>query len=318
MTQKLEVPTTATELSVVLRASGLDASKTQVLSSRFADYFTIAQQWEQEAQGLVVSDEGQTELMKRARQGRLVLRDKRVQIEHTRKELKEESLKEGRAIDAVAKLLTGLIAPTEDFLLLQEEFAVRAAKQRLQERDKLIQGRRRLLQEYADNEGDACLAELSDHAFDIRLQTAERCFTKKEEQQAAQRDAQRKADQRSRDELLRHNQELEAQLKRDQELAASERRQLEGELQKQQDEFKQARDFDAKRRREAEQRQHTLNLVAAAAPDRQKLSGLADRIGQLSLELPTLTTPGGQEIVDAVGTLLGKVQHFIREKSDTL
>ena len=52
----------------LLDDSGLDVSKTRILSSRFADYFTIAEQWKAEAQQLIVTGEDQTERMLRARQ----------------------------------------------------------------------------------------------------------------------------------------------------------------------------------------------------------------------------------------------------------
>ena len=65
-------PTTGHELVVLLDDSGLDYSKTRILSSRFADYFTIAEQWKAEAQQLIVTGKDQTELMLRARQVRLV------------------------------------------------------------------------------------------------------------------------------------------------------------------------------------------------------------------------------------------------------
>ena len=48
-----------------------------------------------------------------AREGRLFLAQKRIDVEKARKALKEQSLRKGQAIDAIAKFLTSLIEPTE-------------------------------------------------------------------------------------------------------------------------------------------------------------------------------------------------------------
>jgi hypothetical protein len=71
--------------------------------------------------------------MAEAREGRLLLKAKRIEVEKTRKSLKEQSLSEGRLIDSVAKYLTGLIEPAEKHLELQEKFI------EIQEQNKRIQ-----------------------------------------------------------------------------------------------------------------------------------------------------------------------------------
>ena len=68
MSLTLTAPAPRNELVVLLDDSGLDVSKTRILSNRFADYFTIAEQWKAEAQHLIVTGEDQTERMLRARQ----------------------------------------------------------------------------------------------------------------------------------------------------------------------------------------------------------------------------------------------------------
>jgi hypothetical protein len=59
--------------------------------------------------------------MQQAREGRLLLKAKRVEIEKTRKRLKEQSLLEGRFIDSLAKRLFAIIEPAEEHLELQEK-----------------------------------------------------------------------------------------------------------------------------------------------------------------------------------------------------
>jgi hypothetical protein len=60
--------------------------------------------------------------MLQAKEGRLLLKAKRIEIEKTRKSLKEQSLNEGRLIDGIAKTLTALVEPAEKHLELQERF----------------------------------------------------------------------------------------------------------------------------------------------------------------------------------------------------
>lgn len=111
------------QLVKIVNESGLEKSKAQVLLERFSNYFEIASDWERKAKKLIVSDESQKTEMKMAREARLFLKEKRVDVEKTRKTLKEQSLREGQTIDAIAKILTNLIAPIEKHLEQQEKFA---------------------------------------------------------------------------------------------------------------------------------------------------------------------------------------------------
>jgi hypothetical protein len=61
--------------------------------------------------------------MQQAREGRLLLKAKKVEIEKTRKRLKEQSLLEGRFIDSLAKRLFAIIEPAEEHLGIQERYA---------------------------------------------------------------------------------------------------------------------------------------------------------------------------------------------------
>lgn len=112
------------QLVTIVNESGLDKSKADILLKNFQDYFEIAGDWEKKAKMLVVSDDKQVAEMKMAREGRLFLREKRIAIEKTRKELKEQSLREGKAIDGIANVLKALIVPIEEYLYKQEHFTL--------------------------------------------------------------------------------------------------------------------------------------------------------------------------------------------------
>ena len=114
-----------TQLAVIVEESGLEKSKADVLLENFSDYFALAADWERKAKALVVTDASQVAEMKMAREGRLFLKEKRVALEKTRKSLKEQALREGKAIDGIANVLKALIVPIEEYLGNQEHFVER-------------------------------------------------------------------------------------------------------------------------------------------------------------------------------------------------
>ena len=111
-----------TQLVTIVNQSGLEATKGKTLIDNFNDYERIAGEWSAKAKALVVTDASQTTEMAMAREARRKFSNMRIEVEKTRKALKEQSLRKGQAIDAVAKYLVSLIAPIEEHLKLQEDF----------------------------------------------------------------------------------------------------------------------------------------------------------------------------------------------------
>lgn len=110
------------QLSIIIKESGLESSKAKYILENFQNYFEIAAEWENKAKTLIVTKPDQKAEMEMARTGRLFLREKRIAIEKARKELKEQSLREGKAIDGIANVLKALIVPIEEYLDRQERF----------------------------------------------------------------------------------------------------------------------------------------------------------------------------------------------------
>lgn len=110
-------------LTSLIKSSNLDKAKSDVIMASFGEILNIADEWKQKADALVITDPSQTDLMEEARKGRLFLKDKRVTLEKKHKELKEESLREGQALDAIKRTLLDLIRPIEETLQLKEDFA---------------------------------------------------------------------------------------------------------------------------------------------------------------------------------------------------
>lgn len=111
------------QLVSLINQNNLDKTKAQVLLDNFSSYFELAADWEAKAKSLTVNSIEQKAEMKMAREGRLFLAQKRIDVEKTRKKLKESSLREGQTIDAIAKVLTNLILPIEEDLENKEKFA---------------------------------------------------------------------------------------------------------------------------------------------------------------------------------------------------
>ncbi|RNC66438.1 hypothetical protein [Proteiniphilum sp. X52] len=109
------------QLVKLIDENGLDKTKSQILLDNFSGYFEMAAEWERKAEELVITSVEQKAEMKLAREGRLFLKDKRIAVEKTRKQLKEASLREGQT--TIAKVLTNLITPIEKDLEEKEKFA---------------------------------------------------------------------------------------------------------------------------------------------------------------------------------------------------
>ena len=112
----------SSQLEIIVQESQLDTTKAKFILDKFNNYFDIASEWEIKAKAIVVTDPKQTADMQMARVGRLFLREKRIAIEKTRKELKEQALREGKAIDGISNVLKALIVPIEEHLERQERF----------------------------------------------------------------------------------------------------------------------------------------------------------------------------------------------------
>lgn len=135
------------QLIKLIDDNGLDKTKSQVLLDNFSGYFEMAAEWERKAGELVITDVSQKDEMKLAREGRLFLKDKRIAVEKTRKQLKEASLREGQTIDAIAKVLTNLITPIEKDLEEKEKFAEMQEAKRI---EALTDARTRELEPYVE------------------------------------------------------------------------------------------------------------------------------------------------------------------------
>jgi hypothetical protein len=143
------------QLVTIIKESQLEQTKAQYILDNFQDYFKIASEWEIKASTIHVTNADQKTEMKMAREARLFLREKRIDVEKARKTLKEQSLREGKAIDGIANVLKALIEPIEQYLDKQEHFVeIQQAEEdaRLKAEEEIKAEQERIAKEKADAE----------------------------------------------------------------------------------------------------------------------------------------------------------------------
>ncbi len=150
------IVTNSNALVKMVEESGLPQTKSQQLLEQFTEYFRIAAEWENKSKEIVVTDASQTELIAQARGAWLTLREYRINLEKTRKALKDESWREGKTIDNIANVLKSLIEPSEKHLEKQAKFVEFRQKEldekRRKEADRLLQEKEEADQKIKDQE----------------------------------------------------------------------------------------------------------------------------------------------------------------------
>ena len=231
--------------------SGLETSKAQYLLEQFQDYFKIAADWEGKARAIVVTDEEQKAEMKMAREGRLFLRQKRIDVENARKKLKEQSLREGKAIDGIANILKAVIVPIEEYLDEQEHFAEN--KRKAEEEARRLEAER-LLKEKEERERKEREAEekrIREENEKLRKEAEKREAAAKKEREAHERKLaaeRKKAEEQARKdreaaeakaaaERAEHQKAMEAERKRAAAEAEKARKEAEAKAKREREEY---------------------------------------------------------------------------------
>lgn len=117
-----------TTFEIVPAELGLDLTAKNSLEVAFRGFFATAGEWKEKAEAITEP--------KAARAARLELKNLRVSAEKTRKTLKEDSLRMGKAIDGANNILLALIVPIEkslDDIEKAEERRIAAEVEKLRE-----------------------------------------------------------------------------------------------------------------------------------------------------------------------------------------
>lgn len=166
------------QITKIVNDNQLPQTKAELIVSSFNDFFIEAKQIIDMHGSLTVNKEDDLQGMKQAREARLKLKDIRVQAEKVRKQLKEESRREGLAIDGISNLLKMLIVPTEQHLEQQEKYAELIAEKKRLER---INARQEQLARYVDDVAIYNIQDVSDEVFSRLLESCKKDFEARQE-----------------------------------------------------------------------------------------------------------------------------------------
>ena len=341
------------EALAVVADAGLPATAAAQLKEKFLAMFADAEVWVAEAKAIQVTDAAQVELIERARDMRLKLSKIRCNAERTRKSLKEESLRTGRAIDGIANVLKALIEPVEAHLAAQEEFAARQAEER---RNALRAARAAALGPFCEGgvwSGTLDLSALEQDDFEVLLAGTEaRCKARLDaaKKAEAERAAAERAASAERERLRVENERLRqegvareaaAAIERDriakERLAESRKAEAEAarlrlqaenerKLREQAEAAARAERAATEARAKAE-RDRILAEQAAAiaeagraakAPDREKILAFAAAVDGLNARIPALASEKGRAFETALRMQVAKFHQWVCKSAESL
>lgn len=226
-------------IASVLSANSIPEAKGLLLIETFAPFFESARELAAEAQGIKVTSADQADEIAKARALRLRVKKLRTTAENARKRLKEEALREGKAIDGANGLLLEKIIPVEASLTAMEQIAERLEEER---RAKLTAERAELLAPYVADTRLFDLGGMSDEAFATLHEgqkLAHEARVRREREEAKARAEKEAADKLERERLEAENARLQAEreeaeriAKLERELADAERREAEEKARK--------------------------------------------------------------------------------------
>lgn len=276
------------ELILVVESTELDKPKAQILLENFTGFFDQAKEWEMKAKSLVVTDASQVAEMRLAREARLALKEIRVNAEKRRKDLKEQSLREGRAVDGIANVIKALIVPIEEHLEKQEKFAEFEEQRK---KDALLAERVAQLRDYVQDTNLYNLADMTEQGFTELLESSKIAFEARKEAERKAEEARLEKERLAREEQERTKEENE-RLRKEADAERAEKERIQRELDdKKRAEEKAAR--DAKEKADAEKKAADEALrKAQAEPDKAQLSAWVSDIATLSIPPKGLSVEG--------------------------
>jgi colicin import membrane protein len=192
------------ENQVVTFINQTDLQDKQSIIEQFSDFFTQASGWDAKARQIVITSVEQKAEMKMAREARLALKAIRVETEKRRKTLKEESLRRGQTIDAIAKIITNTITPIEEYLTEQEKYVERMEEQKKQE---VYEKRIEELRPYEPDLLGIDLKNMTDEMFILFLDSSKKAHEEKI-QKELERIEQEKKDAEERERIRQENEKL--------------------------------------------------------------------------------------------------------------
>jgi hypothetical protein len=327
---------------------GLEPATAQSLREAFESFFTQADEWRNKALSIQITRPDQFREMKLARETRLALREIRINAEKTRKRLKEDSLRKGKAIDGIYNMLAFAVEPLEKHLLEQEQFIQRIEEER---KAKLKAQREAELAPLGVDVTLYQLGEMDEATFANLLETNRLAFAARQEaarkaeaeriererieaEERAKREAEAVAERErlraENERLAREKAEAEAKAREEAEAAENARREAEEKARQEREaaeaqakaerEARERAEAELRARQEAERKAReeaeAAARAAAAAPDREKLAALAKAIRELPI--PELDSETGKGITNLIREQGEKFARWIETQATKL
>lgn len=152
----------ASELATIIRENQIAPTEAQSLVDAFQPSFMEAKKLVDEAARIIVTDATQVTEIRASGKLRKQLKDVRTDANDIRKQLKEDSLRKGNAIQGMYNVLLLLIEPAETRLAEQEKFAERKEAER---KAALKKSREDLLAPFGIDTSFYSLAEMPEPTF---------------------------------------------------------------------------------------------------------------------------------------------------------
>jgi hypothetical protein len=328
------------QLQVILKEQNIEKESATAIVKAFGGPFEEAGEILATYKSIEVTDESQTDLMLQARSKRLALKKARTTVETNRKALKEDIVKQARAIDSIARFVKESIQPAEEYLEQQEKFAEikraeRAAQLKAERVEKLMQ--------YTDDISVYNLSVMSNDQFNTLLNTLKAQHEAKlaeEKRIEAERIAKEKSEAEERERVRKENERLKKEAEEREAVAAKERAEAEKREAKLRAEREaeqraaQARLDEERKKREAieaeqrkareeaeieQRRKEEEERWALLAPDKNKLTNFSLALEQIRLQkLPSVKTKQAQDIVNNIDKMLVQMQEYITSKAKNL
>jgi hypothetical protein len=271
-------------------AAGVAPSVGEFIVASFTDNLPAIRALADEAESIVVSSVEEKAKMKRAREIRLKLRELRVQADKVRKDLKEDSNRYGKAVQAAFNLIANLCEPAEEHLEKQEKYEEYII---LQQQNEL----RTMRQLSVDEEGltnfltqGIDLGKITEVDFQDLMDMARMRLARQQSEQAkAQEEARLLKEENER---IRQEQ---AQAKAKEDAIRLEKEAAEAKL----------RQMEAKR-----------VYLTSAATDFEKIEDVQQRLR--GFELPEASSEFGQKLMADIRYLLNKIDGHISQNIEKL
>ena len=333
----------------VIKESGVEQQTAKMLQESFSPFFDEAGKVIEESKLIIVTDVSQKDDMAKAREMRLILKNARVSADKKRKELKEDSMRYGKAVQGIYNVLDFLIVPAEKYLEEQEKFEERIEEQKLQ---KLIDDRHMEIEPYLEFiPGGIDMGSITEDDYQKLLSGAKFQMTAKKEAEAKIEDARiekEKAAEIERAKIKEENERLKKEAEAREKAQAKEREENEkalkaerearekAEAEKKAIEEKQRKEKEDAARKALEEKriadkkiadekaaeskriseQKELERKAANAPDKEKIIAFVTSLSLISY--PEVNTEDAKRILQEAKISISKIAGILTTKANEL